>query len=857
MVKFSIEQIVNTMERQEDIRNISVIAHVDHGKTTLTDSLLSKAGIIQESSAGNKRVMDTRPDENERSITIKSTSVSLWFETQDALNGESNEVLINLIDSPGHVDFSAEVTAALRVTDGALVVVDCIDGVCVQTETVLQQALAERIKPVLFLNKLDRVFLEKKMTAEDAYVTFRDAIQLTNVTISTFYDGSFGDLNLSPDLGNVGFGSGYYGWGFTLRDFANIYASSFSMSPERLMKRLWGDYCWHPVLGKWVKHNPRAGPYVCDETSETLELQRGFVQFIMQPIMTLCECIMNEEQDLYMPIIESLGLELTREQLDLVPKKLMKAAMQAWIPAGDALVNLIYNHLPSPREAQKYRCEVLYKGDQSDPICESIRNCDPNGEVSMYVSKMFPTKEKGRFIAYGRVFSGTIGAGQQIHIFGPEYESASQKDYFQSHVRRTILFMGRYTEILDSCPCGNMTGLMGVDKYFKCGTVTTDPNMEPFAMMKFSVSAIVQRSVETKDPRDLPKLAKGLKLLNKTDNIVKVFQTEMGEHVIAGAGELHMEICLKDLQEIYCPGVELKFGNPIVPHREGIRSQTGAAKVDGSGNYPEVVSCKSANKHNHLFGYAEPLEPALIEAFEKQEFGYKVNKEGASRLKNEFNWDVKSSRNVWTFGCPPDGLPNCVVDQVAGVAYVKEIRDHVSAAFQASTNAGILCREPMRGVRINLVDAKLHADAIHRGAGAMIPCARKVFNCCQLGSDPMLFEPFYLVDIVCPTDNLKGVYNTLYTRRGELETSMPKEGTNATRITAFLPVSESFGFGQELRANTGGRAFPQLKFSHWQPLSGSPLQEGSQAWEVMMEARARNGLREEIPNFYDYYDKLR
>lgn len=850
MVKFSIEQIVRTMAVPEAIRNISVIAHVDHGKTTLTDSLLAKAGIIQEAEAGGRRILDTRPDENQRSITIKSTSISLWFQNKDAFTGKEKEVLINLIDSPGHVDFSAEVTAALRVTDGALVVVDCIDGVCVQTETVLQQALAERIKPVLFLNKLDRVFLEKQMSAEDAYVTFRDAIQITNVTISTFDDGSLGDLTLTPETGNVGFGSGYYGWAFTLRDFAYKYCNTFSMSPERLMTKLWGDNCWHPTLEKWVKHDPRSGPYACPTTGETMELPRGFVQFIMQPIMTLCESIMNEEEEIYWPIIDALALDLTHEQRALVPKKLMKAAMQAWIPAGDALVNLIQNHLPSPVEAQKYRCEILYEGDQSDPICESIRNCDPNGEVSMYVSKMFPTKEKGRFIAYGRVFSGTIGAGQSIHIFGPEYDSETQRDYYKCQVRRTILFMGRYTEILDSCPCGNMTGLMGVDKYFKCGTVTTDVSMTPFVMMKFSVSAVVQVAVEPKDPKDLPKLAKGLKLLNKTDNIVKCFQNKLGQHVIAGAGELHMEVCLKDLQEEFCPNVELIISNPVVPHCEGIRSQTG-------GEYPDVVSCKSTNKHNHLFGYAEPLSDVLIQAIEEMEFGHKVNKEGSSRLKNEFGWDQKSSRNIWSFGCPPDGLPNCVVDQVSGVAYVKEIKDHVVAAFQISTDGGILCNEPWRGIRVNLVDAKLHADAIHRGAGAIIPAAKKVFNCCQIASEPMLYEPLYFVDIVCPTNQLKGVFNTLYQRRGELVSSVPKEGTNATRINAYLPVSESFGFSQELRANTGGRAFPQLKFSHWTPLSGNPLDEGSPAWEVMMAARERNGMKPEAPIFYDFYDKLR
>merc|ERR1711957_1097735 len=263
MVNFTVDEIRRMMDFTANIRNMSVIAHVDHGKSTLTDSLIAHSGIIATAKAGDARFMDTRKDEQDRTITIKSTSVSLYIQMEEhRLENEARKVyeermksekktmewvpekhagyLINLIDSPGHVDFSSEVTAALRVTDGALVVVDCIEGVCVQTETVLRQAMAERIKPVLFVNKVDRNILELQVDGETMYSNFTRVIDNVNGIISTYEDEAMGNLELHPGIGNVAFGSGKECWAFTLKRFAGMYAKKFNMDIDKMMSKLWG-----------------------------------------------------------------------------------------------------------------------------------------------------------------------------------------------------------------------------------------------------------------------------------------------------------------------------------------------------------------------------------------------------------------------------------------------------------------------------------------------------------------------------------------------------------------------------------------------------------------------------------------
>lgn len=842
MVNFTVDQIRGLMDRSTNIRNMSVIAHVDHGKSTLTDSLVSKAGIIASAKAGDMRFTDTREDEKERGITIKSTAISMYFEvdkeeiTSIRQKTEGNEFLINLIDSPGHVDFSSEVTAALRVTDGALVVVDCVEGVCVQTETVLRQALTERIKPVVIINKVDRALLELQVDKESLYQSFQRTIESVNVIISTYHDEALGDVQVYPDQGTVAFGSGLHGWGFTLRQFSNRYAKKFGVDKDKMMVKLWGDNYFNPKTRKWTTNGTDA---------DGKPLERAFNQFVLDPIFRIFDAVMNFKKDVTTSMCEKLDIKLAVEERELEGKALLKVIMRKFLPAGDSLLEMIVINLPSPKTAQRYRVETLYEGPMDDESAIGIRDCDPKAPLVLYVSKMVPTSDKGRFYAFGRVFSGTVKAGPKVRIQGPNYLPGKKDDLFVKSIQRTVLMMGRYIEPIEDCPAGNIVGLVGIDQFLlKNGTLTTSETAHNMKVMKFSVSPVVQVAVEVKNAADLPKLVEGLKRLSKSDPCVQAYIAETGEHIVAGAGELHLEICLKDLQEDHA-GVPLKISDPVVPYRETVKAESTI-----------VALSKSQNKHNRLFAKALPLDEAVTKGIEDGKINSRDDFKARARvLADEFGWDVTEARKIWCFGPDTTG-PNLLVDATKGVQYLNEIKDSCVAAFQWATKEGVLCEENMRGIRYNILDVTLHTDAIHRGGGQIIPTMRRCCYAAALVASPTLQEPVFLVEIQCPENAIGGIYSVLNKRRGQVFSEEQRPGTPMFTVKAYLPVGESFGFNGELRSHTAGQAFPQSVFDHWEQMNGDPLEKGSKMEELVKSIRVRKGLKPDVPPLDTYYDKL-
>ena len=427
--------------------------------------------------------------------------------------------------------------------------------------------------------------------------------------------------------------------------------------------------------------------------------------------------------------------------------------MMKFLPAAETLLEMIVLHLPSPSKAQAYRAEMLYSGPCEGEYYESIKNCNPKGCLCVYISKMVPTSDKGRFYAFGRVYGGTIETGQKVRIMGPNYVPGEKKDLWTKTVQRTVLCMGRRQDAIEDVPCGNTVAMVGLDQFItKNATITSESakDAHPIKAMKFSVSPVVRVAVEAKNAADLPKLVEGLKRLAKSDPCVLCYTEEgSGEHIVAGAGELHLEICIKDLEEDFC-GFPLRVTEPVVSFCETV----------GAESHMMCLS-KSPNKHNRLFCKAQPISEELCNAIESREVNPRDDVKDRARIMAEkYEWDVNDARKVWCFG--PETLgPNVVVDMTKAVQYLNEIKEHCVSGFQWASKEGVLCEEVMRGIRFDIYDVTLHADSIHRGANQIMPTMRRVLYACQLTAQPRLMEPVYLVEIQAPESAMGGIYSVL------------------------------------------------------------------------------------------------
>jgi len=723
--KKMVERVTVLMNEPKMIRNIGIVAHIDHGKTTLTDNILAGAGMISKELAGKQLFTDSDAEEQERGITIDSACVSMVHEFQ------GNEYLINLIDTPGHVDFGGDVTRAMRAVDGAVVVVDAVEGTMPQTETVLRQALKEHVKPVLFVNKVDRLINELQVDQQEMQMRLGKVIDHVNKLIKGMNEEKYkAGWRMDASEGTVVFGSALYNWAISV---------PFMTKSGIGFKDVY-DFC-------------KAGD--------------------MKSLADKC-------------------------------------------PLHEVLNDTIIRYLPNPLEAQADRVNVIWHGDKESVEGKDMLTANRNGDVALMVTDISMDPHAGE-VATGRLFSGTLKRGMELNVSG---------SVNTNRLQQVGVFMGPERLEVENIPAGNIAAVTGLRDAYVGATVSSKDDMIPFESIKHASEPVVTVAVEAKHMKDLPKLVEVLRQVAKEDNTLRItINEETGEHLMAGMGELHLEVIGHRIERD--KGVEITTSPPIVVYRESIQKHAGP--VEG----------KSPNRHNRFYIEVEPLEAKMVELIKSGDVSMRMPEVERREKFMEAGFSKDEAKGVVHIF-----ESNILIDITKGIQYMNETMELVIDAFDEVMKAGPLSREPCQAVKATLVDAKLHEDAVHRGPAQVIPAARTAIQAAMLDASDTLLEPFQKVFIQTPQNNMGGATSQIQGRRGII-INMEQEG-DMTMIESKAPVAELFGFAGDIRSATEGRAMWSTEFAGFEPLPASLLKE------VVSQIRQRKGLKAELPKSNDF-----
>ena len=625
----------------------------------------------------------------------------------------------------------------MRAVDGCFILACAVEGPMPQTETVVRQALKEKVKPVLFINKVDRLINELKVTPEDMLKRFEETIKKVNKLIHSFApEGMEKKWQVSVLDGTVAFGSAYHNWGITI-------------------------------------------PY----------MKKSGVS--MTEIFEFCN---NEDQ-----------------------KTLAKKA-----PVHEVLLDMAVTKLPGPVEAQPYRIPNIWNGDLDSSIGKAMIDCDPEAELSMMITKIWMDPHAGE-VAVGRLYSGAINQGESVFAIG-----AAKPE----RVQQVSMMVGGDRIPVPKVVAGNIAAITGIRSAAAGVTLSRDKDFTPFEAIRHYSDPVVTVAVEPKSMKDLPKFIDALRSLAKSDASLQVMTNqETGEALLAGMGELHLEITVYRLEEEQ--NIKVKVSPPIVVYRESVEGNNKGRSFEG----------KSPNRHNRFMIECEPLSSEVVTALREGHFGSGTIRSGdAKELGSKFG-EFGMNKDLMRKTYAINGT-NLLVNDTKGIQGLHETRELIIEAFNEVCKKGPVADEPVMGMMVRLVDAKLHEDAIHRGPAQTIPAVRNAIKGAMLRARTVLMEPMQRSHVSVPNDWLGQVTREITNRRGIIE-DMPSEG-EATTVIGTLPVAETFGFSNDIRAASQGRAVWNSENIGFEMLPPQLFDK------VVGEIRTRKGLKPE-PNPESYY----
>jgi len=837
------DYLVELMNYPDNLRNVALVGALHSGKTVFMDMLLRQThpeySKFYESSL---RYTDFRLDEQKRGVSLKLSLMSLLLQ-----NLKEKNFLCHLFDTPGHVNFSDEVSAALRLVDGAVLFVDAIDGVTSSTTTLIDMIMRERLQMVVVINKVDRLILELGLPPDDAYLKLKHTINDINQTIIHSPHGLSDPPLLSPELGNVCFASGLMGWSFTLQSFAQMYSSHYQMSfdPILFSKKLWGDFYFDEASRKFLNVRPT------EKSGSGNVVKRTFVQFILEPLYKIYSHVIGQDIPDLMEFLKKINVKLTKEELKSDIKPLLYTVLSRFHGPCNGFTEMITKFIPSPNNSPM-KIENCYTGDLDSKEAKEMISCDSKGSLFVYITKLQHKTDCSGFDCVGRVMSGSLQNGATVKVLGELYTLEDEEDMSLQLVSGCALSVARYEIPLKQVSAGNIVLIKGIDSSIsKTATLCSRAFDKPFIFrpLTFVAVPIIKIAVEPLHPSELPKMVDGLRKINKSYPLLSTKVEESGEHVIFGTGELYLDCAMHDLRNMYA-GVEVKVSDPVVSFSETIFETSTI-----------ITYAETANKKNKLSLIAEPLERGLGESIEAGKVSLAWNKKKLGEFFGKYDWDVLQAHSIWAFG-PENNGPNILLNETlpneTNPKLLQQCKDSIVRGFKWGTKEGPLCDEPVRNVKFRLVNAMISDDPLQRGSGQIIPAARRVVYSSFLVSTPRMMEPVLFIDVQTPLDCVKSIFNVLERRRGHVIADMPKPGSPLYNLHAYVPAIDSFGLETDIRAHTQGMAFCESTFHHWSIVPGDPLDktivlrplEPSPpmylAREFMVKTRRRKGLPEDV-----------
>ncbi|CAB3403673.1 unnamed protein product [Caenorhabditis bovis] len=839
------EYLADLMDCPHIMRNVAIAGHLHHGKTTFLDCLMEQTHPeFYRAEDADTRYTDTLFIEQQRGCSIKAMPVSIV--TQDS---RSKSYLLNVIDTPGHVNFSDEMTAAYRLADGVVIFVDAHEGVMMNTERAIRHAVQERLPVTLCIAKIDRLFLELKLPPTDAYYKLRLIIDQVNSILETYSESEVSVM--SPLNGNVIFSSGRYNVCFSLLSFANIYSKQFgeSFNPKEFARRLWGDIYLDKKTRKFSKKAPNG------------DAPRTFVEFILEPLYKIFSQVVGDVDTCLPSMMAELGIRLSKEEQKMNVRPLISLICKRFFGDFTAFTDLVVNNIKSPLDNAKTKVEQTYLGPSDSSLSIEMQKCNADGPLMVHTTKNYPTADATSFRVLGRVMSGTLEANADVRVLGENYSIQDEEDCRIMTVGRLWVHVARYQIEVSRVPAGCWVLIEGIDQpIVKTATIAEreyEEDVYIFRPLKFNTRSVVKLAVEPINPSELPKMLDGLRKVNKSYPLLTTRVEESGEHVLLGTGELYMDCVMHDMRKVFSE-IDIKVADPVVTFNETV-IETSTLKC----------FAETPNKKNKITMMAEPLEKHLDEDIENEvvQIGWNRRRLGEF-FQSKYNWDLLAARSIWAFGPDTTG-PNIFLDDTLPSEVDKHllstVRESLVQGFQWATREGPLCEEPIRQVKFKLLDATIAQEPLYRGGGQMIPTARRCAYSAFLMATPRLMEPYYSVEVIAPADCVSSVYTVLAKRRGHVTTDTTIPGSPLYSVNAYIPVMDSFGFETDLRTHTQGQAFCMSVFHHWQLVPGDPLDKTivikplelqptpHLAREFMIKTRRRKGLSEDVSvnKFFD------